>query len=441
MMTEAKRERAVPLIRRALGVIRGAIGGLDVRLRAYEGASRGKRLEGWNTTNGSPRAEVEKAAPTLRARSRDLARNNPYATRAVTSVVANTVGHGILARTKKKRVQEKWKAWASSTKADFRGENTFYALQALVLRTVVESGEVLVRRVVEKGKFKLQVLEPEFLDEIIEDEAGRPVAYKLFRKHPSEDHSEALRVPAEDIIHLYRIDRPGQARGVPWLAPVILTARSLDEYQDAEIMRRKVASCMAGFVSFPHDTDEATKDEISLTRTIRPGTFTELPDGAAVHFSTPPSVQGYAEFVQSHLRGMAVGTGVTYEGLTGDYSQVNFSSGRMGWIEMQRLVDQWRWFLLIPRFCDRVWEWFCEVNFLGEEAVEWTPPRREMLDPVKETTGMKLAVEAGFTTVSEVIRSQGDDPDAVFEEREAEQKRLKRAGIVLDSLKRLHGKG
>jgi capsid protein len=97
---------------------------------------------------------------------------------------------------------------------------------------------------------------------------------------------------------------------------------------------------------------------------------------------------------------------------------------------MQRLVDQWRWFLLIPRFCDRVWEWFCEVSFLADETVEWTPPRREMLDPVKETTGMKLAVEAGFTTVSEVIRSQGDDPDAVFEEREAEQKRIKKFGLV-----------
>ena len=403
-----------------------------VRLRAYEGASHSKRLSGWNAGNASARAETEAGAPTLRARSRDLARNNPHGRRALNAVCSNTIGCGIVARVKDKKRAEVWKKWAESTTADFMNEHNFYGLQNLVMRTLVESGEVFVRRVVEKGQLRLQVLEPESIDEIETDDYGRPKAYRVFKRPGAEDFSPAVRIPAEDIIHLFQADRASQGRGVPWLAPVILELRDLGDYKDAELLRRKIAACFAGFVTFPRGTDAAQKKTWDLSRKIQPGTITEVPDGATLHMASPPQVSE-GEFVRDRLRGVAAGVGLTYEVLTADYSTVNFSSGRMGWIEMQRMIDQWRWLLIIPRFCSRVFEWFFALQFADVPGVSWTPPRREMLDPVKEITAQQLAVQSGFTSISEVIRQNGDDPDEVFEELKSDVKKL---GDVLAMLGR-----
>jgi len=328
-----------------------------VRHRAYEGASHAQRLSGWNTGNSSARAEVEAAAPTLRARSRDLARNNPHGRRALSAVCSNTIGCGIIARVKDNKRAEVWKKWAESTTADFMGEQNFYGLQNIVMRTLVESGEVFIRRVVERGQLRLQVLEPEAIEDIEMDDYGRPKAYKVFKRPGVDDFQASVRIPAEDIIHLYQAERANQGRGVPWFAPVILELRDLGDYKDAELMRRKIAACFAGFVTFPRATDAEQKKTWDLSRRIQPGTITEVPDGATLQMASPPQVSE-GDFVRDRLRSVAAGVGLTYEVLTADYSTVNFSSGRMGWIEMQRMIDQWRWLLIIPRFCTRVFEWY-----------------------------------------------------------------------------------
>jgi capsid protein len=37
-------------------------------------------------------------------------------------------------------------------------------------------------------------------------------------------------------LHLFERLRPGQVRGVPWFASVILKLRDLDDYDDAELI-------------------------------------------------------------------------------------------------------------------------------------------------------------------------------------------------------------
>jgi capsid protein len=73
------------------------------------------------------------------------------------------------------------------------------------------------------------------------------------------------------------------------------------------------------------------------------------------------------------LRAIATGLGLTYEDLTGDYTNMPFSAARMSRLRhWARVVDDWRWRLLIPQFCDPVWDWAMEAAVI----MGLTPIRR-----------------------------------------------------------------
>lgn len=441
--------------------------------RSYEGAARGKRLGGWQSTSSSVNSETQAALSVLRARSRDLVRNNPWAEKAVSAIASNVVGAGILpqAASSDKGIRDEherlWIAWGDEALCDADGALDFYGLQALALRTVVESGECLVRRHWARRSdglpvpMQIQVMEPDFLDtskdmamgdgsRIIQgvefDRRGKRVAYWLFDEHPGDmtgylTSLNSRRVPVGEILHLRRILRPGQVRGIPWGAPCVVRLKDLDECEDAYLIRQKIAACYTFFV---HDmeldefTDVVKKDSENDLVEVGPGTVSYLPKGKTVSFGSPPPVTGYAEHVSHVLHSIAAGFGVTYEALTGDYSRVNFSSGRMGWIEFHRSIETWRNHMMIPQLCKGVWRWFTEAaqiaGLVSEPATAtWTPPRREMIDPVKELNAMKARVRNGFVPLSEAIRELGYDPEWVFGEIKNDYEILDKLGLKLDT--------
>lgn len=465
-------DRAISWVSPSAGLRRARARFLEQVLtrNAYDGASKGRRAEGWRTPGSSANAETRSQLHLLRNRCRDLVRNNAHAARAVSVIEHNVVGAGIIPRleggskAKRERAARLVREWLDTRQCDADGRNHFYGLQALAMRTIAEAGEVLVRRRWRRTgdglalPMQLQVLEPDFLDSgkdgpqpngntcyqgIEVDRLGRRVGYWLFEDHPGDLtrlRSVTSRfVPARDILHLYRQDRPGQMRGVPWGAPIIVRLRDFADYEDAQLLRQKIAACFAVFV---HDDESADTGPVpgagQLLEEIGPGIVEHLPPGRDVRFAVPPGVDGYADYSRVSLAAVAVGYGVTYEALTGDLSNVNFSSGRMGWLEFARNVDAWQWNLLIPQLCAEVWGWMMEaaaVSMLGLDGVtaSWTPPRREMLDPVKETTAARDGIRAGFFTLSEWIRRLGYDPEIVFQERAAELKRMRELEITFDS--------
>jgi lambda family phage portal protein len=443
-------------------------------LRKYDGADRGRRTAGWHTTAASANAEIKGQLATLRNRSRDLNRNNPYAAKATQVIVANTIGTGIIpqikdkASARSKRYQEAWKAWGESTFCDFDQRHDMYGLQALVMRTVVESGECLVRRVNTRqlkdgvAPIKIQVLEPDYLDTsrdglrtdgdttIIQgieyNKGGEVVAYWLYSQHPGDNAVAFLRnnlisqrVPASEIIHVFRQNRPGQGRGVPWCAPVIIRMQDFDEYMDATIVKQKVAASFAGFIKEPDGSLMVGGTQQSISEKIEPGALEILPPGKDIVFPSPPSVNEIGVFSQEVLHSIAAGFGITYESMTGDYSRVNFSSGRMGWIEFHRNIEDWRWNMFIPQFCAKVFDWFAEsaivagIDQLSPSSVSWTAPRREMIDPGKELNSMKDGIRAGLISYPESLRSLGYDPDEVMTEISESNKKLDELELKLDS--------
>lgn len=433
-------------------------------VRAYDAAKVGRRTGGWHTPSSSANVEVNQALERVRNRSRDMVRNNEYAARAIDSLTANTVGTGITV--KMGAVQKIWNRWVDECDAD--GQLDFYGIQELAARTRYESGEVLIRRRLRKlddglaVPFQLQVLEPDYLVNKFEmlangnyliagvefDLLGRRVAYHLYKSHPGETgiisrHGmETVRVPSSEIIHLYRKKRPQQVRGMPQLAVSMMRLRDLADYEDAELVRKKIESCFSVFVR----TDDSgrnigtadTNEKERRVEKIAPGMINYVKGSEEITFANPQSNGAYGDYTRTQLHAIAVGAGCTYEQLTGDLSQVNFSSMRAGRIEFNNLVDQEQWLTFIPMFLKPTVGWFKEVALLAGHGqarnveAKYTPPKRQYIDPVKEVTATKEMIGAALLSHSEALRELGYDPEEVWAEIAEDAKRMQALGISPD---------
>jgi lambda family phage portal protein len=242
-------------------------------------------------------------------------------------------------------------------------------------------------------------------------------------------------VPANEIIHTYEVNRPRQAIGVPFGSAVLLHLRDIDDIAQAMLLKTKIAACFTAFVYSNEAPDAAGGSTAPLTETLEPGAIEILPDGKQITFANPPQSPDYVDHQKHHLHAVAAGYGITYEALTGILSDVNFSSGRMGWIEMHRQIASWRWNLLIPQTLDPVHRWFNDVakvaQIRGPRRMIWTPPRRELIDPAKEVGALIEAVKAGFMSLSEVQRSLGYIPSEVMSELEKDIADARAKGLAL----------
>jgi lambda family phage portal protein len=435
---------------------------MSIARRHFEATSPGRRTEGWfKSGTGANAANQANLAP-LRNISRDLYRNNGWARRGTQAICNNTVGWGITPRTKSKPHADLWKRWAGSTDCDRRGRLTFYGIQYLALKTVVISGEALIVRYDQPGRhlpFRMAVLEPDYIDttktgtlssggRIVQgvefDKNDRRVAYYIHEKHPGEVSfsRKVNRVPAEDVVHLFEENRPEQVRGISWLCAAILKLQDFDDYEDALLMRQKIAACYAGFITnVDGDSQSAgiNEDIEDGFDSIEPGMLHRLRDGEGIEFGSPPPVTDNDQFSRSTLRRIAASMGVSYEDLTGDYSQVTFSSARMGRLAHYGNVHQWRWNMMIPQLCARVWEWFEDAAELArgipksQEDVSWTPPPMPMIEPDREGKAYMMNVRSGMMTHSEMIAEQGGDPLTHWDEYAEGLKALDDRKIILDS--------
>lgn len=447
------------------------------QIRKYEGASKSQRTSGWFASSRSQNAESKGQLNTLRDRSRYLVRNVPYAASAVRGICNNVVGYGIQARIKsvngneryQQRYQDLWDAWANTTQCDAEGRCTLAGLQELVMRTVIESGECIIRRRIRRANdplklavpMQLQVLEPDFIDESKDginqdngnlmvqgkefDSRGRCVAYWLFTQHPGDYgyqfnlKNTSIRIDAAEVCHVYRIDRPGQVRGVTWFAPVMIRIKDFDEYEDAQLLRQKVAACFSVFVydaTPPASGINSTKASELPSEKVTPAMIEILPPGKDVKFASPPGVDGYRDYSTVSLQMIATGLGIPYSLLTGDQSQTNFASGRMGWLDFNRSVESWRWNMLIPQFLECVRGWFEDsaklVGLMEPVRFAWSEPPREMINPKEEIAALREKIRAGYPW-ARAMADQGYDPDQLIAEIAEYDKKFDAAGVILDT--------
>ena len=443
------------------------------RKRSYGGAEVGRLTSDWVASSTSADSEIYSSLVRLRNRSRQLVRDNDYARGALRTITNNVVGQGIpfQSQVKMRRgdrldeatntaIEEAWQEWGCKEYCDVAGKLGWSEIQRLVMRSVVESGEVLIRKVNQSFggssvPFALELIEADQLAEyhhgtwngnqirmgVEVDQWNRPVAYWLHNQHPgdyqfgSNASAKLQRVPAEEIIHLFLSDRPGQSRGISWFHSCLKRMRDLGGYEEAEIVAARATASIMGFIETPDG--ELLGEEVDngeRLRSLSPGTIELLAPGEKFNgFSPTRPATGFDSFVRMMLRGMAAGVGISYENLSADYSQSNYSSSRLAllndrdtyralqsWVMLnlhQPVYESW---LDMAVLSGRLNLPIYELNKRRYQAVRWQPRGWSWVDPQKEINATISAVGAGLTTLTDEIAKQGGDIEDLLKTRKRE---------------------
>ncbi len=451
--------------------------------RGYEAGGKTRVTEGWRGSNASADAEIAAAGPVLRDRSRDLVRNNALAAQAVQVLVNNIVGPGIRPRAASgnkalnKRVDALWRGFAAS--CDYYGHTDFHGLLNLAVREMVEAGDILALKIATPrgpGRtvpLQIQLREIDHLDTgrvqdiagggytdqgIEFDAGGRRTAFWMFPQHPGGTNRairrrfESERIDATRVAHLFERQRV-QSRGVPWGAPAMLALRDLGDWQQAELVRKKTEACLVGIVFGDDETQASVAPVVqdsqgNKVEQFEPGLIAYARGGKDIKFNQPASTAGVYEWNRVQMHIVASGFRVPYALMTGDLSQNNFSSSRVGLNEFRRMVEQLQWQTVIPMFCMPVWRWFIEAaqlaGLLPLDAVipaEWAPPRFEMVNPLQDVQADLLETRVGFASPQQMIAKRGYDPAAIIEEWAAHAEATDALGLIFDSDPRKVSKG
>ena len=465
---------AANLLDRLIGIVAPDSGLRRIRSRAlleraYEGASP---RDGWRPRRPGASANTDHRADaaTLRVRARALVQNSPYISRGIESLVANIIGTGISPRSlapNAESIDKLWNEWCRVADAD--GRLDLNGLQAAAYRAMEQDGEVLIRLRNRRPEdnlpvpLQLQLLEIDWLDSsrigtngpnniangIEMDPLGRVVAYWLFDRHPGETNaynlgrSTSYAVPADRIIHLYNPQRPGQGRGFTRLAPIIARVRDLQLYEDAELQRKNLetrlsvlASGDVASMSMTESDSEAAVRATGELGMLASGGITQVPAGVNLTVVEPKAAPGYVDYVKYQLHLIAAGMGVTYEMLTGDVREVNFSSARVALLEFRRGAEQTQWLTLIPKLLDPIWRAFIDAAVLSgklrttDYTLDWSTPKWDYVNPEQDVKADLAEISGGLSTISEKLRRRGYKPELVFAELKSDFDRLRKDGTL-----------
>ena len=459
-------------------------------VRMYQAAKQSHLTSGWATSTTSADSELSSSLTTLRNRSRALVRDSGYAKRAKRIVQDNVIGSGVgmQAQVMSSRdelrdpindaIEEAHREWACAEHCHTGGTLHFADLERAVMGQVFEAGEVLVRKHYRSFggsqiPFSLEMIEAERLaDEfsfptvaaalapdamlkigIEQDQFGRPLAYWIRQMHPGELRfipgatDKLERVPADQIVHLRIVDRWPQTRGEPFLHAVARKLNDMDGYSEAEIVAARAAATTVFTIETGDDNSPlagqspASGDagaDISKELAVEAGMGLRLAPGEKWETHSPNRPNTALDpFMRYMLREVAAGLNLSYESLSKDYSQSNYSSSRLSVIEDR---DVWKifqqWFLRNFRLPIHK-EWLQAAVLSGSipeipidqyaadpkkfEAVLFKPRGWTWIDPSKDVDAFEKSVKAGFTTRSDVIAATNDGRDIEDVDRQRER--------------------
>ncbi|MEP9348798.1 phage portal protein [Xanthobacter sp. KR7-225] len=442
--------------------------------RSYDGAGGGRRWRGFNDMPNQLAAQLAARGP-VGKRARALVANNPLAASGAEAWVSALVGTGIKPQsthpdeTTRTRLNAAFERWTDD--ADAEGLGDFYAMQALAARRLVVDGEAFGALTYDaRGALQVRLIDAEQVDASLHrelangvriiagiefDAAGRRLAYHVFRERPGlplGTSFETVRVPAADVQHVFRMDVPGQVRGLSWFAPVLLRLADYDAASDAQLVRQKVAALLTGFIIDPNAEPAGFGGQPdssgNLEGGMEPGALKVLHPGQDIRFSDPASVGAEViEFLKITAREIAAGLGVPYETLTGDLSGTNYSSIRAGLVAFRRRVEALQHNVLVYQICRPVWRRFVTAEVLSGRlpapgferdpepylAARWITPRQEWVDPAKDSQAEIAAIGAGLMSRRQAVAARGYDLEALDAEIAADNARAAALGLTFQA--------
>ena len=448
--------------------------------RTYQGANIGRLFSDFSSTSKSADSEIQPNIRILRARARELARNDSYVARYLNLMISNVVGksgirisskarddNGTLDIVANQQIEAAWKQWCKKGICVANGRMSFLDAQKLFVETLYRDGEVLVQHIptsTNKFGYMIRFYEADHLDEDYNDTANngnlikmgvevdsfdKPVAYYMFKDHPNDTlYSKTrkhIRVPAEELLHVYLCNRPEQTRGVSPISTAMANIKLLNGYFEAEIVSARTAASKMGFFVSP-DGNSYVGDGLDSNNApvmnATPGTFEQLPAGMSFQQFDPshPST-AFDPFTKSVLRSIASGLNISYHSLSNDLTSVNYSSIRQGALE-DRAAYQIAQQLMIDHMIEPIFKKWLEMSistgainlpiakfdkFFGSTnyiAREWA-----WIDPLKEIQANVVGLQNGITTYSDIAAAQGRDAEELMEMHQKEKDLLKQYDI------------
>ena len=456
------------------------------RRRMYEGAKIGRLTADWVTSSTSADSEINSSLVRLRDRARQLCRDNPYARQALRAIAANVIGTGVrmqaqvpmqrgggrLDQATNDLIEAAWRDWCRPATCHVGGQLSWSEIERLAVMSMAESGEVFIRLVPEAfggglTALSLEVIEADKLDErktgadangtqwrmgVHVDRWGRPIEYAFRSGHPGDltvtVGERHVLIPADQIIHLRQTDRPGQTRGVSWFSAAVKALHHLGGYQDAEVIRARATASLMGFVTSPEG--ELYGDDVmdgERVSTFEPGVFKYLDPGQNVSVPDLGSPNtSFEPFMRAMLRSVAASIGVSYETVSRDFSQSNYSSSRLSLLE-----DRENWRLIqgyvIEHLHRVVYErWLDAAAAVGTvslpnypqfrsryQAARWFPRGWGWVDPEKEVHAYMAAERCGYITKAQIVGETGNDLADVMRTLAEEREMANELSLVFDT--------
>ncbi len=457
-----------------------------LKARSFESGDFNRLTFGWKTYRESIGQVVYSQLPIIRTRARQQAQNNDYVRRLIQLMQNNVVGEdGIRFRSLvenfsgkpdnvvRSAIEIEWRKWCDRGVPSIDSHASMADIEHIIMSSLVTDGEVFARKVYGKDRvLKIQLTDPvivdiEYNDEnknirmgIKYDENNKAIGYYLntdYRNsHPSVGYTEGYSIPREyvpcsEMIHIFRIDFVGQERGIPWIATSLYRLKTLQKYEDAALLNAQIGACKMGFFSSPENEEYTGDNEYDdFTINAEAGTFENIGSMNFQAFDPTYPTGEFDSFVRRSLKGMSSGMGVDYHTIGNDPSDVNYSSARVAMLETReywRTIQSW----LIRHFVRPVFnDWLSNgitygiikiKNRNGREiklnrGVDYYLPsyfqgrRWDWVDPQKEMDARKTAYEMRITSLSQIIRDQGQDPDTVFREISEESEKMDALGIT-----------
>ena len=459
------------------------------------------QLSRWMPTGGSPQTDIIRDLPMLRARSRDQMRNAPVALGALNTTVSHTVGTGLTytpaidadflglddeqAEAWQDDVKRRFSVWAASPNCDCARKLDFYGLQELAFRSFLESGDtfVLTPRMARHNKparLALQLIEADrvcnpsraadtatVIDGIeIDPASGEALACHVARQHPGGVLTAGnvwdkvgfygTDTGRRNVLHIFKPLRPGQVRGVPWIAPILEPLKQLGRWSDAELNAAVVSGLMATFIKMDPTAFDSLYDEDAQGAIIESASkwSGEMESGKAINLMPGESIESptpgrpnpaFDPFWTAMVRQIGMALEMPYEVLVMHF-QSSYSAARaallMAWKSFRSKRD-----MLAKTMCQPVLElWLADEvaegrisapGFFADDVVRaawcaaiWTGDGPGSIDPAKEVDAAQKRVDLGISTKqAESILHDGVDWEQKHEQRVKEINAEKRDGI------------
>jgi lambda family phage portal protein len=457
----------------------------------FAGGEHSRLVAGWMAELQGANAELEWRLATLRARSRQLVRDNGEAAGLLLDFESDIVGakgaqlqfraitpRGLPRDPLNDRIEAAWKRWTQRGTCTADGMASFAAVQRLMMRTVVQDGEFLALRRRDPSVpfgYQLQPIDADQLDETLNrtegngrnaivmgvevNAQGRPVAYHLWDRHPADAGRVRLVLPARDVLHVFKRLRPGQVRGVPWFAPALVTWKLGDRYTEAELYQSLLAAAQGGFfvnkdtsasMVIPMRVNPVTglEEPVPIQMDAAPGEARQLPPGWEFQAWQPTHpTANYVGFMKAVKRVVARAFGRSYASLTGDLSDVNFSSmrtDRIREIEQNRLHQQ---DLLVEQLCQPVFaDWVQMASVVGmlgalpidamqlSAFADWMCKGWPWIDPMKDMAAAQMEIGMGLNSPQRLCAEKGRDFYEIVDELADAKAYCAEQGVTLASV-------